>query len=342
MNEHDHALVIGISRYADADDPSRWISNLRGPDNDAEAMAEWLRRADGGGLPHGNVRLIRSADERDPSKPQQSSLVTALDEITDLPLVTPKGYAGRRLYIYACGHGMARARREAALISAEAQRENQLNVLLPSWIDWCYEAARFEELVLWFDGCATRRPTAIFKACVKDPLFAAGAAEGHVFQVYAAGVDQKAVEREIDGTWHGVFTYALLQGLKGAAGQVVDTGSLRKYLQNTMRAYMDDDQRVPSVAKEPNFGHTDDITFATYPEPRRYPVTLVFPGTCAGQEATIGVKKSRPAIARKVLVGTTWKLDLAVGVYAALVPGLDLAMPFEVIGRGTHADITLR
>lgn len=342
MNETDHALVIGIGRYADADHRSHWISNLRGPDNDAQAVAKWLRRADGGGLPSRNVRLIRSADEPDPSHPQQSKLVTALDEITDLPLVTPDGYAGRRLYIYACGHGLARSRGEAALITAEAEKENQLNVLLPSWVYWCYEAARFKEVVLWFDGCATRRPAAIFKACMKDPLGAAAAAEGRMFQAYAAGIDQKAVEREIRGTWHGVFTYALLQALDGAAGQVVDTQSLRKYLQNTMRAYMRDDQQVPSVAKEPNFGYTDDITFATYPKPKRFPVTLVFPDPCAGLAATIGVTKSDPAVARKVLDGRTWKLRLAAGVYAALVPELDLAMPFEVIGRGPDAEIALQ
>lgn len=341
MNERDHALVIGIGKYAGADDPSHWISNLKGPDNDAQAIAAWLRRPDGGGLPDANVRVIRSADSPDPSQPQQATLVKALDEITDLPLDPRDGYAGRRLYIYACGHGMARSRREAALITAEAEKENQLNVLLPSWLEWCYEAARFKEFVLWFDGCATRRPAAIFKACAKEPKGAASASHGAMFEAHAAGIDQKAVEREIGTTWHGVFTYALLQALDGAAGEVVDTASVRKYLQNTMRAYMRDDQRVPSVAEEPNFVYTDDMTFATYPEPRRYPVTLTLPDACAGKAATIAVDKASPAIAETVLDGTTWELELPAGVYAALVPELGRAMAFQVIG-GVDAGITLQ
>ncbi len=62
MNAHDHAVVIGISRSADAGKEPAWIGNLNGPDNDAAAVAAWLRKPDGGGLPEANLSVISSAE----------------------------------------------------------------------------------------------------------------------------------------------------------------------------------------------------------------------------------------------------------------------------------------
>ena len=61
---HDHAVVIGIRRYVDT--AAGWVSELRGSDNDAAAVAAWLRDSNGGGLAHDNVRVLCSADAPDP------------------------------------------------------------------------------------------------------------------------------------------------------------------------------------------------------------------------------------------------------------------------------------
>lgn len=342
MNEHDHAIVIGIRRYADAEDPSHWITNLNGPDNDAKAIADWLRRPDGGGLPHDNVRLIRSADAQDPDEPRQTTIAEALDELADLPGGAYQGYAGRRLYVYASGHGLARDVGEAALLTAEARKATPFSVIVPTWLKWCYKAGRFMEFVLWFDGCAPRAALEHFKACEKQPKFHPDLDKGRQFEAYAAGLGKNAVEAEMpDGTWHGAFTYALLEGLDGAAGAEVTTTNLRKYLVNAMRAYMRDDQRVPAVAEEPSFGVTDDLTFASYPAPKRYPVALVFPPQCVGKAARIAATAAEPAIAETVLDGEEWSLELATGLYAADVPDAGLVQPFEVVG-GADDRIVLR
>ena len=105
MNDHDHAVVIGIGRYADAGKPPVWIEDLRGPVNDAAAIAAWLRDPHGGGLPHGNVQVIQSEAEPDPfpeggAAPAQKAVMDALDSVLALPINTyAPGLAGRRFYL---------------------------------------------------------------------------------------------------------------------------------------------------------------------------------------------------------------------------------------------------
>ena len=81
MNLHDRAVVIGIRRYVDATpDGASWVTNLNGPDNDADAVTEWLRQPDGGALPAANINTVRSADlpnpfpDKDSAGPQQGAV----------------------------------------------------------------------------------------------------------------------------------------------------------------------------------------------------------------------------------------------------------------------------
>ena len=54
-----YAVVIGLSAYPKLGSPP---ANLRGPENDATLVANWLKDPAGGGLPPENVKLIRSQD----------------------------------------------------------------------------------------------------------------------------------------------------------------------------------------------------------------------------------------------------------------------------------------
>jgi uncharacterized caspase-like protein len=344
MNDHDRAVVIGIRRYPDATvDPSKWITTLEGPDNDADAVAEWLRRPDGGGLPKDNVTVVRSANYPDPFAhanevgPQQQTIQQALNAVAKLPDTAFEGqHTGRRLYIYVSGHGYAQQRNEAALVTAEAERAFPFNVEVTSWLDWFWKAARFKEFVLWADCCATRAPVAVLTRCGRTPIIRGNASDGRVFTAFAAKFDKRAVEAKMeDGNWHGVFTWALLKGLEGAAAPsgVVTSNSLHDYLINNMRSFMRQDQRDnQGIAQEPDFGKVEPITFASLPSASRYPVTLRFPANCIGNAAKIVTSASRPPAATTVLAETDWKLELEAGSYAALVPTLSLVHPFTITG----------
>jgi hypothetical protein len=343
VNADDHAVVIGIRRYWDAAlDGSSWVTNLNGPDNDADAVAEWLRQPDGGGLPAANINAVRSADLPDPftnedsAGPHQRAVEQAFDEVAELNRTAFEGrYAGRRLYVYVSGHGYARQRDEAALVTAEAKRARPLNVLITSWMDWLWDAGRFKEYVLWVDTCATRVPLTFLKPCDRDPDHSLNAAEGRQFTAFAAGFDKRAVENQMsDGRWHGVFTYALLQGLKGAANTPITTSSLRDYLLNNMSAFMREDQRRNNaVAKEPAFARADELDFGQPVQRPTFGVTLRFPQEWVGKQITISTSSTNPPIAQTVLQQAEWTGQLEVGVYVLLAPEVSHYQAFGVSGR---------
>jgi uncharacterized caspase-like protein len=353
-NTADHALVIGIRRYADAADPSGWIGNLNGPDNDAAAVADWLQQPTGGDLPPGNVEVIRSADFPDPfphnnaAGPQQSAIEEALNDLAELPPTVYEGqYAGRRLYVYASGHGFARSDDEAALVTAEATRGRPLNCLVTSWVKWLWEAGRFQEYVVWVDSCATRQPLTFLKPCDRSPENSANASTTRRFIVFAAGFDKLAVETQINGEWHGVFTHALLKALQGAAprdaGGAVTSDGVRDYLRNNMSSFMTPEQKADArVAREPAFAKTDEIAFVTPAQALTFPLTLQFPAAAVGQQATVSIDASSPLVAEKTLDQTDWQLNLASGAYVAFVPALNLFRAFAVTGGETDQVVTVQ
>lgn len=345
MNPHDRAVVIGIGRYADV--AAGWLKNLDGPDNDAAAVAEWLRSPAGGGLPPDNVRVVRSADVPDPFpagrvEPHQKMVIDALNEVARLPKTTYEGqYAGRRLYLYVSGHGWANRRNEAALVTAEAKQNEPVNVLVTSWIDWMNRAAPFQELVLWSDTCATRTPLTLLHPCELPDSFSMNSPSVRAFSGFASPVGLVAVEGQMpNGEWHGAFTYALLQGLKGAAATPVTSDSLRDYLRNAMQTFQRPDQRQrPTVAREPSFGWTDPMVFAA-PERPRFSITLRFSQECVGKRVMVGVRPADP-ILDTVLPAPEWIVELEAGAYGVYVDDLGLSKAFQVIGGGADGVVTV-
>jgi hypothetical protein len=333
MSEHDQALVVGISRYAAAAADPPWLKDLNGPDNDALAVGEWLRRADGGGLEEKNVRVIRSADFADPANmgPQQRAIVDAFTELKELPIDAFEGqYAGRRLYVYASGHGMAARREDAALVTAEATLDDRLNVLVNSWFDWFWYAARFKEYVLWIDTCATRQPVGFLRPCPWPPEFHIASGAGDLFVALAAEYGKMAVENQLEGEWHGVFSYALLKALNGAIPSPVTSDALKGYLHNSLATFMTQAQVNHSgVAKEPAFGTTDPMVFTTPPQ-QSFAVTLEFPQDCIGKEATVSTAQG--VIHTTTLQQARWTVELEAGGYAAYVEELDRTYGFGVTG----------
>ena len=341
----DHAVVIGIRRYADA--TSGWISDLQGPDNDAAAVAAWLGDPRGGGLSADHVHLLRSADVPNPGpagpvEPCQLSVKQELTAVAQLPNTAYQGqWAGRRLYVYVSGHGWANRRNEAALVTAEATRSDPLNVLVTSWVEWMAQAAPFQELVFWGDLCATRTPVTQLFRCDLPDKFAMNAHQVKTFAAYAAPVGLVAVENLMpDGQWHGAFTYALLQGLNGAAATPVTSETIRDYLLNAMRAFLPErDRQRPTVAKEPSFGFTDEMEFAT---PRRttFPVTLRFHAGALGQRVWVGTSPIGPHDAETVLDAVEWTVKLPAGVFAVFFER-GTTHQFEVVGGGIDGPVDI-
>jgi len=340
-NPHDHALVIGIRRYADV--AAGWVKDLKGPDHDAAAVAAWLRSPAGGGLPHDNVRVICSADFPDPfegghGEPAEVRISKAFKEIARLPKAHGQ-FAGRRLYVYVSGHGFATRRDQAGILAADSVKVTPLIVDVTSFTNWLYEAATFQELVLWADACAERVPPTHLVGFPERPQGSPNAPSVRLFESFAAPIGLRAVENQMpDGQWHGAFTYALLRGLEGAAQTPVTSITLRNYLRNALKGFIGEaDRGRKTVAKEPAFGRTDEVQLAA-PAASTFSVTIHFPPEAVGKLATVARGRTVPPADQTTLADTQWRPSLEAGLYVVLVSDLGLAETFEV-GGGLEAEV---
>lgn len=346
MSADDYAIVVGIGRYPGFGRTEAEPRNLNGPDNDAQAVYDWLIAADGGAVPAANVTLVRSAAFPAaanalgalPAKQQITDAFEQLDSLAQQNDQDGKGLrVGRRLYLYMSGHGFSPRRKEAAMFVANATRTRTHNVFATRWQEWFCNAEYFDELVLWMDCCMVFDLTVVPEAA--GYRIVQGTSVKKMFSAYAAQFPQQAVERLMpdDNQTHGVFTYALLKGLRGAAANAVThevtSDSLKNYLYSNMNSFMTPEQRKdPSVSQEPDFGFDDPMVFCTVGSIGLATVTLAFPAAAEGR--TFRVVTGAPP--REISSGTVQhgaaQVSLPAGLYFVKVDGTGITSGFEVAG----------
>lgn len=219
MNDQDYAVVVGINYYPG-------LGSLQGAEYDAEQFAAWLENPDGGGVPPGNVRRVRSSDFHPPppptpfeARPNDVSFETQLfDIVLDHATRAPRQPAGRRLYLYLSGHGFSgTSTSEAALYAANAAFPQYRHIAATRYAEWLQAGALFQEIVLIMDCC---RDLSLISPILSPFLLPlqnpAGAAQVRRLGWYAVPAGAKARERQIDpgGPVRGVFTYLLLEALR--------------------------------------------------------------------------------------------------------------------------------
>jgi hypothetical protein len=315
--------------------------DLCGPDNDAKAVYDWLVDKKGGGLQPENVKLIRSADfTSDSTDPQPDSgrinhaLDTWLNEQT-------KGASLDRLYLYFSGHGFAPRLEEAALFTAESTMTLQEYVYATSWVRFFRMANRFRETVLWMDRCMNYQ-LLIPVAEVARPTPGTGV-PGPAFTALAAQT-KSALEATFYGQVHGVFTWALLKGLRGGAtddcGRIT-ADSLRRFLLTVMPEFLPDDAKNSTAVDLYPFIRADDgIVFCTQPDPPKFRVELTLPPAAVGKELHLWTGRPLRCAVSETLTSSTWQGHLVRGLYMAEVPDMfggeadALRDGFQVSGAG--------
>ncbi len=333
MNTDHFAIVIGLSSYPNLGDPPP--DNLQGPENDADAVVAWLTDAKGGGLPSGNIWMIRSRDLQSPpnAAPTRDQLEAAflwLDKLAAGNQGAGKGRkVGTRLYFYVSGHGFSPRFRDGCLLAGNvAERQFSANISPSAWLDWFRDADYFGEYVLWMDCCMDRQ---VLTPPTAPPLTFMGAGgAGKTFIAFAASRPLKAAEKEIppgSGRWHGVFTWNLLQGLQGGAVNqfgLVTAGSLADWVRQAQLGWLDAaDRSNASVAKEPAIIEKDEsIVFATGIAPLKFDVTLRVSGATSPTDIRLW-SGSPPTPGSSITIapgGTT--IQLTPGLYLAEGAGL--------------------
>lgn len=324
MNAEDWAIVVGINEYPG-------LGNLNGPENDAQDFYDWLVSPDGGQVPiktdqlrlnpatlnyppfvpgH-QLKLIKSSDFSPPfggvdtAKPTDAEVHQAFSELATIAAFNKKqgnGYRiGRRLYLYFAGHGFAPSFEDAALLMANADDDMKLGFHISGkpWALWFFMGKVFDEVVLLMDCCRGRNHTNVGINGVKfKPLVAPEILdETKLFFGFGTKWDRKSREREFEpGKWRGVFTAALIDGLKGkAADQTtgrITARNLGNFLANNTKEYLDPSDRgnpnvekTPALKYDPNFG--DNLVFVEQTPIVGFPVSIEISPELAGRDLTI-------------------------------------------------------
>jgi hypothetical protein len=277
MTERDWALVVGIAKYPTFGATSADPNDLRGPINDAVAVADVLSNR----LGVQNVTLLTSnknngKDWAEPPRPVVDDIdrwFTKIIQRSDANMEAGKGpQVGRRLYVYLSGHGLAPEKSKRALVSSDALAKTYVkHFLATTWHDRLVNSRFFSEYVLWMDCCTQARVTLI----PSDPPFELKPAivpQPPQVVACAAKFGELAVELPLgqNGEFHGAFTFELVRGLRGAAANPttggIRTSDLAGYLYQAVPQHIDKLPNRTGISREPEFIEDDEIEFVP-PQP---------------------------------------------------------------------------
>ena len=341
MNDRDHAVVVGISRYGSL------RPQLEGPEIDAGEFARWLRSPDGGALPAANVTLIRSSDyaqqnagSQDPFsyEPTLARVTAAFARLISVA-VKNAGNAprvGRRLYIYLAGHGITprvdplTSTNQSGLLMANCMEDVMYeNVPGQAYAEWFRLSQAFDEILLFMDCCRTDQPD-VAPVTVLPPIVQGGNVNAvQVFYAWATQWDSRSFELPLGAppAPRGVFTYAVLEaletGVPDAQGRITPE-SLVGYLSMRVPALRQGDASQQPQFFPPRPDGRIVIVTRTKPTPAAN-VTLAFAPALAGKEAEI-LDGSFKRIETHTVDDKPWSLALAPGMYAVHVDGRDAGL----------------
>ena len=337
----DFAVVVGVARYPELSAQGVAV-DLDGPNNDALAVRDWLVDPDGGRLEPANVRMVRSADFEplDPLDPQPAR-ARIERELKWIEQQT-EAAAGNRLYLYFSGHGFSPVLEEGALFTAEATQTSPEYVYAHAWMRWFRKAQRFRETVLWMDSCMNYEQSIPVNEVLMRPKIGTGV-PGPAFIALAAQTKSALEHSMPDGQVHGVFTWTLLQGLRGGAADErgrITAESLRNFLYTVMPEFLPASARHSSSVDLQPFVRADEgMVFRRLPARPKYPVRLVFPASSVGTELRIWTGRPLAQVTSAVLSSAEWTGDLLRGVYVAEVPAKGLRHGFQISGAGPAEEV---
>jgi hypothetical protein len=357
MAETDWAIVVGISHY-----PAKEFEKLDGPERDADDFHQWVLDPKGGAVPARQVKkfvssAFKPAVKVSSGKPDADRINRFFVDLEDIAKRNEKRglglTVGRRLYVFLSGHGFAPSRKEAALLAANSSFSRpMLHVPGTAWADLLHEGLWFEEILLFMDCCRNTLPGAFPNPPgLKVPRRPDRLTKGKRLFAFAAGNGRLARERRFGKETRGVFSKALMAGLRGAASDrlngKITALSLRNYLINNMQGFLDPaDLANPDIPKEPDLQPSTteagpDFVIAEV-EVKSFPVVLEPPAGSTGLTINVrdGVWRNDgfPILKTQVANGAAWNFALPVGNYFAEIVGGPPLKTFTVTAGGgkTH------
>ncbi len=245
------AVVIGVSQYQFQD---AGLKNLQYADADARAIREFLQRPEGGGFKAADILYM-----------ENNGATTAVVR-NALMQFLPRAGAGDLVFIYIASHGSPDPYdpKKLYLILNDTKVADLPRTALPmsEITDLLDHMLKAQRVVMFIDACHSAGVKG--KALVTGRQLVQG--ENNVFNLYAARLfreEGRAVLTSSDvneisqeganwGGGHGVFTWSLLEGLRGNADtnrdNVVTAGELFDYVSVRVREQTESRQNPRALA----------------------------------------------------------------------------------------------
>jgi hypothetical protein len=225
------ALVIGVDQYRDGQ-----INALKGSVNDAHNLANALVRY--AGFPQDQV-IVLTTDQPDERQPTRINILTYLSNLASL---VPKD--GLLLISFA-GHGIERGG-QAYLITYDARLSHDVSLIEESEVSVTsihdrIKAIGVGQVIVLLDACRNDpggradAPNNMSAAYTKFNFDVRNREVEAFATIYATAIGQRAYE--YTEKHQGYFTWAIVEGLKGAAANEkgeVTLAALVKYVQDSV------------------------------------------------------------------------------------------------------------
>jgi uncharacterized caspase-like protein/tetratricopeptide (TPR) repeat protein len=237
------ALAIGISNHQNLPPQAQ----LHFAHRDAEEFAAFLESPAGGSLPASHLRLLTN----------EKATLAAIRAALHTWLVGSAG-PNDTIYVFFAGHGVTAERDESFFVAYDSDPQNLHATALPfGEVDEALsERARAALTVIAVDAChsgnlgwASYSPDVASRA--GDSLAKIGRGDRSFLKLLASRPSERSYE---DARWnggHGVFTYALIEGLRGQADRdgdgVVRASEAIEYLGRTVPGETESQQH-PRIA----------------------------------------------------------------------------------------------
>lgn len=209
-----YALVVGVDNYADTQ-----ISTLGGASNDARALRDAL--VEHAGFPAEQVILLSSGEPAE-RQPTRGNILRRLSNLASEGAVPKDGL----LLFFFAGHGMERGG-QAFLLPSDAQVSDDVTLLEQT-------AVNVLQVKDWVRRSGVKQVLMILDACRNDPAGRSGT-DNPLTESYTRGFNFDRRNREVEAfvtlyataigkrayefkeKKQGYFTWALVEGLRGAA-----------------------------------------------------------------------------------------------------------------------------
>lgn len=232
-----YALIIGISRYKNN---GRGISNLEFADADARAVYEFLQEPEAGKFPRENMLLLANED---------ATTTKIRDALTSF---VARAEANDVLLIFFAGHGAhdPAAQQNVYIITHDTSvnEMSQTAISMQDLSRYIDTNVKSKQLILLLDAChsagvssagvrslANNLSNLYFRTLLYDE-------KGRAI-ITSSDINEVSIESNKWGKGHGVFTYYLLEGLKGKADmnsdRLVSVGELFRYVRHKVQSDTD-------------------------------------------------------------------------------------------------------